>query len=171
MQEWTGPSWRGDWSHALACSTAKSKCLYEFPTSCVSVCSNHFICINSLTSPNSPLRWIFCYHHPHFTDEKTKAQGDYLPKVTQLVTTKLRPKPRQPVSESVHPTTLQIGPWMAEWEGCSSEPQRLEQTGYVLEMLPGWGHCVSGQKGFPAKAWLGDLSFIHKQLKGTTDHH
>ena len=67
--------------------------------------------------------------------------------------------------------SLQIGPQMAEWEGCSSQPQRLEQTGYVLEMLPGWGHCVSGQKGSPAKAWLGDLSFIHKQLRGTPDHH
>ena len=58
---------------------------------------------------------------------------------------------------------------MTEWGG-SPQPQRQEPAGYVLGMLPGWGHCVSGQKGFPAKAWPGDWSFIHKHLKSTTEY-
>lgn len=78
--------------------------LIENALAVVSVCCNHFLCINSLTPPDSPLRWIFCYH-PHFTDEQTKPQGAYLPKVTQLVITKIRSKPRQPGSESMHPAT------------------------------------------------------------------
>lgn len=46
-----------------------------------------------------------------------------------------------------------------------------EAAAGVLGMLPGWVHSISGQKGFPARVWLDDLSFTHKHPKGIADHH
>lgn len=103
----------------------------------MSVCSNHCLCFNSLSLPKSPLRWKFCYHPPHLTDEKTKAQGNcYVPKVTQLVPAKLRPKPKAGTQQSrLHYTADEPG--TAAGEGCSSQPQGLEQAGYVLGVYVG----------------------------------
>lgn len=56
------------------------------------------------------------------------------------------------------------------WHGRQVQPQRLRQL-HVLRKPPGWAHAASGLKGFPARAWLDDLSFTHKHPKGTGHPH
>ena len=75
MQGGLAPAGEGIGATPWQDNAAKSNAYRKCPHCCVAVCCNHFLCINSLTPPNCPLRCIFSYHHPHFTDEKTKPQG------------------------------------------------------------------------------------------------
>ena len=146
------------WQDNAAKSNAYRKC----PSCCVSVCCNHFLCINSLTPPDSPLRWIFCYH-PHFTDEQTKPQGAYLPKVTQLVITKIRSKPRQPGSESMHPATaahcLSVDQTRDDWMGRLT-PAPEAGAGWICSRDAPWvGTLCVWPERVPSQGLAGWLKF------------
>lgn len=95
----------------------------------------------------------------------------YLPKLRQLITTKLRPKPSQCDSESEHPTATphSLSGVRTVWMLVLAPEAAAGAS--ALGMLPGWTHSASGQKGFPARVWLDDLGFTHKHPKRIADHH